>query len=96
MHGNHDYQAGQIYLEDTLKTCARTASVPIDEIRWRPTSTSGTTYDCLILSQGQEVYWPIDARFLADTRYCAELARRAELIIQELRRGQAHPLPTVP
>lgn len=92
MNVDHDCRAGQVYLEDTLKTYACTASVPIDEIRWLPTSTTSTTCDCIILSQEQQVYWPIDAYFLADTRYCVELARRAEMIIQELQRGLSNPL----
>ena len=93
MNVDHDYRAGQVYLEDTLKSYARTASVPIDEIRWLPVSTDSATCGCVILSHEQQVYWPINACFLADTRYCVELAHRAEVVVQELQRGLSLPLP---
>ena len=87
MNVDYDCKAGQVYLEDTLKTYARTVSVPIDEIRWLPATTDSATCDCIILSHEQQIYWPIDARFLADPRYCVELAHRAEVVVQELQRG---------
>jgi len=91
MHEDLDYRAGQIYLEDTLQSYARTACVPIDEIQWLPASPDEATCGCVIWSEEQQIYWPIEARVLADTRYCFELARQAEVVVQELQRGLSYP-----
>jgi hypothetical protein len=88
-----DYGAGQAYLEDILKSYARAAAVPIDEIQWLPASTGRSTYGCLIFSHEQQIYWPIEARLLADSRYSVVLAHRAEAVVQELHRGQMRPHP---
>jgi hypothetical protein len=89
-------EVGQAYLADTLKTYARAASVPIDEIQWHPPSATGAVYDCVILSREQEIYWPIESRLLEDSRYSVVLAQRAEAVVQELLRGQGGLSPLTP
>lgn len=87
MHEELDYRAGQLYLEDTLQTYARMASVPIDDIQWLPASSDSATYECVIWSEDQQIYWPLEARVLADTSSCVELAHCAQLVVEELQRG---------